>query len=88
MIHASHTLFYCVAGTLLRKYGNQAQLAVAKDLLSEGLRYEPGVVAGWHELGLTCRALQHRVQSEQHLRTATALAASAPVLSFSQVPFI
>jgi hypothetical protein len=73
-------------GALLRKCGGPVQLAVAKDLLSEGLRYEPGTALGWQELGLACQELQQEGRAQQHLQVAALLASSSPVLPYSQLP--
>ncbi|GIM03358.1 hypothetical protein Vretimale_8116, partial [Volvox reticuliferus] len=80
------------ARTLLRKgalhvrHGSRPDLAVARDLLAEALRYEPRVAAGWYELGRVASALEHRAEAEEHMLMAVRLASEAPALEFSELP--
>ena len=77
-----------VAGTLYRRHGTAADLALARDLLSDGLRYDPTSAAAQHQLGLTCRGLGHREEAESHLRKAVAMSGSEPALPFSECPLL
>ncbi|GIL51386.1 hypothetical protein Vafri_7391, partial [Volvox africanus] len=80
------------APTLLRKgalhvrHGSRPDLAVARDLLAEALRYEPRAAAGWYELGRVASALEHRAEAEEHMLMAVRLASEAPALDFSELP--
>lgn len=65
-----------------------SQAAVARDLLTEALRYDPSLAEGWYQLGLACKAMHHRPDAEQHLHTAVLLAASSPALPFSTMPLL
>ena len=75
-------------GTLYRRHGTAADLALAHDLLSDGLRYDPTSTAAWLQLGLTCRGLGHREEAERNLRTAVAMVGSEPALPFSDCPLL
>lgn len=75
-------------GALLRRKGTVADLAVARDLLSESLRQQPSSAAGWYQLGLACRGLGHAKEAEQHLRTAVVLAAGSPALPYAECPLL
>jgi hypothetical protein len=61
---------------------------VAASLLTDALRYEPHNHVGWFNLGLVRKAQGHRKAAEEHLFSAVQLAASAPVLSYSQMPLL
>ena len=74
------------AGELYRKRGSRADLAVARDLLAEALRYCPTSATAWYNLGMVSGALEHQVEAEGHLLTAVQLAAVAPVLEYSCLP--
>lgn len=76
------------AGTLLRRQGGAAELAVASGLLSDALRYEPQNPVGWYNLGLVRRAQGAAAEAEQHLFSAVTLAAAAPALSYSSLPLL
>lgn len=75
-------------GTLYRRHGTAADLALARDLLSDGLRYDPSSAVAWHQLGLTCRGLGHKEEAEKNLRTAVAVASREPALPFGDCPLI
>lgn len=76
------------AGVINRRTGGVGQAAVARDLLTEALRYDPSMAQGWYQLGLACKAMHHRAEAERHLHTAVLLASSSPVLPFSSLPLV
>ena len=76
------------SGTLYRRHGTAADLALSRDFLSDALRYDPSCTAAWHQLGLACSALGHREEAERNLRAAVSLAQSSPVMPFSECPLV
>lgn len=71
----------CKAGTL-------TQLSAGRDLISDALRLEPRNPVGWYQLGMACRAMQHTSAAEKNLKTAMLLAATSPVLPFSELTLV
>ncbi|KAG2443191.1 hypothetical protein HYH02_009268 [Chlamydomonas schloesseri] len=73
-------------GSLHARRGSRPDLAVARDLLAEALRYEPAAAAGWYGLGRVAAALGHGSEAEAHLLTAVQLAGAAPLLPYAELP--
>ncbi|KAG2443490.1 hypothetical protein HXX76_001843 [Chlamydomonas incerta] len=73
-------------GSLHARRGSRPDLAVARDLLAEALRYEPAAAAGWYGLGRVATALGHGSEAEAHLLTAVQLAGAAPLLPYAELP--
>ncbi len=66
---------------------------MARDLLSEALRYDPASAAAWFRLGRVTQTLQGGAagagaqgEAEGLLRTAVQLAASQPVVPYEELP--
>ncbi|KXZ45016.1 hypothetical protein GPECTOR_59g623 [Gonium pectorale] len=66
--------------------GSGPDLALARDLLGEALRYEPASAPAWHALGCCAAAAEHRAEAEAHLLTAVQLSAAAPLLPYAELP--
>ncbi|GAX75959.1 hypothetical protein CEUSTIGMA_g3402.t1 [Chlamydomonas eustigma] len=75
-------------GTMYRRHGTPADLALSRDLLTDALRCNPSSVTAWHQLGLACSGLGHREEAEKNLRTAVGMAAESPALPFAECPLI
>ncbi|KAG2497220.1 hypothetical protein HYH03_004809 [Edaphochlamys debaryana] len=73
-------------GAMYARRGGRSELAVARDMLAEALRYDPACAAAWYQLGRVALGLEHRAEAEEHLLTAVRLAAAAPALPFSSLP--
>ncbi|GFR49196.1 hypothetical protein Agub_g11221 [Astrephomene gubernaculifera] len=82
----SHAPSLLRQGALQARRGGRLDLALARDTLTEALRYEPASAAAWFQLGRVAAALQHRQEAEGHMLTAVQLASTAPVMEYGELP--